>query len=94
MTIHITPEPSCSYVSFESNVPASNYDELVSRVLAAFRPGKFVLTVFATPDSPAADAPRQLQHFGALCGFQQKEAQYCRFSGYELHYALYNKFPS
>lgn len=45
-------------------------------------------------DSPAAEAPRQLEQFGALCGFEQKEAQYCRFSGYELHYALYNKFPS
>ncbi|XP_026330572.1 S-adenosylmethionine decarboxylase proenzyme 1 [Hyposmocoma kahamanoa] len=51
MTIHITPEPSCSYVSFESNVPAANYDELIARVLSAFRPNKFVLTVFATPVS-------------------------------------------
>lgn len=51
MTIHITPERSCSYVSFESNVPVSSYDEVISRVLRAFRPAKFVLTVFATPVS-------------------------------------------
>lgn len=49
MTIHITPERSCSYVSFESNVPVSSYDEVLARVLGAFRPGRFVLTVFATP---------------------------------------------
>ncbi|KOB76091.1 S-adenosylmethionine decarboxylase proenzyme [Operophtera brumata] len=94
MTIHITPERSCSYVSFESNVPVSSYDEVISRVLRAFRPAKFVLTVFATPDSPAAEAPRQLKQFSSLGAYTQKESQYCRFSGYELHYALYCKFPS
>uniref|UniRef100_A0A1E1W7Y2 S-adenosylmethionine decarboxylase proenzyme n=1 Tax=Pectinophora gossypiella TaxID=13191 RepID=A0A1E1W7Y2_PECGO len=94
MTIHITPERSCSYVSFESNVPVASYDDVIARVLRAFRPGKFVLTVFATPDSPGAEAPRQLKQFSSLCGFDQKDAQYCRFSGYELHYALYAKFPS
>ncbi|KAL0870913.1 hypothetical protein ABMA27_004744 [Loxostege sticticalis] len=51
MTIHITPERSCSYVSFESNVPVSSYDEVIKRVLEAFRPAKFVLTVFASPVS-------------------------------------------
>lgn len=51
MTIHITPEPQCSYVSFESNVSAARYDELLARVLAAFRPSKFIVTVFATPVS-------------------------------------------
>ncbi|CAG9788528.1 unnamed protein product [Diatraea saccharalis] len=94
MTIHITPEPSCSYVSFESNVPVSSYDEVISRVLQAFRPDKFVLTVFATPDSPAAEVPRQLKKFSSLGAFEQKESQYCQFSGYSLHYALYCKFPS
>ncbi|KAG6464255.1 S-adenosylmethionine decarboxylase proenzyme [Manduca sexta] len=94
MTIHITPERSCSYVSFESNVPVSSYDEVIARVLEAFRPAKFVLTVFATPDSPAAETPRQLKKFSSLGAYEQKDAQYCQFSGYELHYALYAKFPS
>ncbi|CAG4994677.1 unnamed protein product [Parnassius apollo] len=94
MTIHITPERTCSYVSFESNVPVREYDALLARVLDAFRPQRFVLTVFATPDAQGAAAPRQLKQFSSLCGYEQKEAQYCRFSGYELHYALYNKFPS
>ncbi|CAK1550376.1 unnamed protein product [Leptosia nina] len=94
MTIHITPEPSCSYVSFESNVSAACYERVLSAVLAAFRPAKFVLTIFHTPDAPASEALRELKTFHSLNAFEQKEAQYCRFSGYELHYALYNKFPS
>lgn len=47
MTIHITPEPDFSYVSFESNVAASNYGDLISRVIKLFQPGKFVVTIFA-----------------------------------------------
>lgn len=47
MTIHITPEPAFSYVSFESNIPHTSYKEVITRVLETFRPGKFVLTVFA-----------------------------------------------
>lgn len=47
MTIHITPEPGYSYVSFESNYAASSYSDLIERVINTFQPGKFVVTVFA-----------------------------------------------
>ena len=47
MTIHITPEPEFSYVSFETNVPQSSYKDIIARVLETFLPGKFVLTIFA-----------------------------------------------
>lgn len=47
MTIHITPENEYSYVSFESNVAASSYNDLITRVIETFQPGKFVVTVFA-----------------------------------------------
>lgn len=47
MTIHITPEPEFSYVSFETNVPLPTYLDLIKTVLDLFLPGKFTLTVFA-----------------------------------------------
>ena len=47
MTIHITPEPEYSYVSFESNIPLSSYLGVIQRVLETFLPGKFILTIFA-----------------------------------------------
>lgn len=47
MTIHITPEPEFSYVSFESNVAATNYGPLIARVIETFQPGKFVVTLFS-----------------------------------------------
>lgn len=47
MTIHITPEPEFSYVSFETNIPCSSYREIITKVLNTFLPGKFTVTVFA-----------------------------------------------
>ena len=47
MTIHITPEPEFSYVSFESNIPLTSYLGVIQRVLETFLPGKFILTIFA-----------------------------------------------
>lgn len=47
MTIHITPEPEFSYVSFESNISSANYGDLIARVIETFQPGKFVVTIFA-----------------------------------------------
>lgn len=47
MTIHITPEPEFSYVSFETNVASSSYKEIIQKVLDTFRPSKFLITVFA-----------------------------------------------
>lgn len=49
-TIHITPEDSCSFVSFETNVKTSkieNYSELIERVIHTFQPGRFTVTLFA-----------------------------------------------
>lgn len=46
-TIHVTPQPHCSYVSYETNIQLEDYDTLVAKVLDAFRPGKFIITLFA-----------------------------------------------
>ncbi|XP_046406065.1 S-adenosylmethionine decarboxylase proenzyme isoform X1 [Ischnura elegans] len=94
MTIHITPEPEFSYVSFESNVPQSSYKEVIARVLETFQPGKFVLTVFANKTSIAAGTPRELENTVSFGPWMRHEIQYCRFKNYDLTYAFYSKFPS
>lgn len=45
-TIHITPEPDFSYVSFETNLSQTSYDELIRKVVDVFKPGRFVTTLF------------------------------------------------
>ncbi|XP_011504579.1 PREDICTED: S-adenosylmethionine decarboxylase proenzyme [Ceratosolen solmsi marchali] len=97
MTIHITPEPDFSYVSFESNIPEASYEEVIERVLKTFKPGKFVVSIFANKESVAADTPRELEQsdcLGLEADFVRSDVQYCRFKNYDLICAFYSKFPS
>ncbi|CAM9808140.1 unnamed protein product [Sphacelaria rigidula] len=46
-TIHVTPEESCSYASFETNNPFKSYGSIINNVLNIFRPKRWVLTMVA-----------------------------------------------
>ena len=56
-TIHITPEPSCSYVSFETNAPEKDYPDLIKRVIDLFGPKMFIRTCFANDVSVKLPPP-------------------------------------
>jgi S-adenosylmethionine decarboxylase len=50
-TVHVTPEPHCSYASFETNVPSrglgrDTVDEIVQKIIDIFNPGRFSVTLF------------------------------------------------
>jgi len=45
-TIHVTPEPHCSYASFETNLTLASYNHLISAVLDIFKPGTVTITFF------------------------------------------------
>jgi len=45
-TIHVTPEPQCSYASFETNLSLPCYLKLMQNVLDIFKPGSFTFTIF------------------------------------------------
>lgn len=44
-TIHVTPEPHCSFVSFETNLHLESYSDLALKILEIFKPGKFCLSL-------------------------------------------------
>ncbi|KAH6892929.1 S-adenosylmethionine decarboxylase [Thelonectria olida] len=49
-TVHVTPEPECSFASFETNVPGGQSrrttTEIIEHVVNIFRPGRFSVTLF------------------------------------------------
>jgi S-adenosylmethionine decarboxylase len=65
-TIHVTPEPAFSYASFETNLAAPDYTELVSRVVQFFKPERFVVTVFGDEAAMGRinSSPKHISHAG------------------------------
>jgi S-adenosylmethionine decarboxylase len=51
-TIHVTPEPQCSYASFETNLSLPSYKALISHVFDLFQPGTVTLTLFSEKANP------------------------------------------
>ncbi|XP_071134234.1 S-adenosylmethionine decarboxylase proenzyme-like [Mytilus galloprovincialis] len=91
ITIHITPEPHCSYVSFESNVPQESYYDLVHKVLGCFNPGKFLMTVFSNKISIAKESHKHFEDLYRLKGYKRKDHQFCAFQNYNLTYTMYTR---
>jgi len=89
-TIHITPEPTCSYVSFETNVPDNDYHDLIKRVVNLFKPGQFIVTFFANENSIGRDFnKKQYSHHE----FVYETYQETKVKNYNVTYAHYTKKP-
>lgn len=95
MTIHITPEPDFSYVSFETNIPSSSIKDTIGKVLETFLPGKFTVTVFTNQDSPSKNNTKEVLELHQIANkYNRRDVQQCSFKNYDLLYAFYTKFPS
>lgn len=82
-TVHVTPEPHCSYASFETNVPGRQTGretvEVVEQVVAIFKPGRFSVTLFEA--KPAAAEIGALDgDFDGLAEIKSLERQAARRS--------------
>ncbi|KAJ8315685.1 hypothetical protein KUTeg_007835 [Tegillarca granosa] len=92
ITIHVTPEPHCSYVSFETNIPQESYHDLVSKVLDTFRPGKFLMTIFANKASIARDSLKGMDHsLEKIKGYVRGDHQFCVLKNYGLIYSYFTR---
>uniref|UniRef100_A0A8C5YHZ4 S-adenosylmethionine decarboxylase proenzyme n=1 Tax=Microcebus murinus TaxID=30608 RepID=A0A8C5YHZ4_MICMU len=87
-TIHITPEPEFSYVSFETNLSQTSYDDLIRKVVAVFKPGKFVTTLFVNQSSKCRTVPASPQK---IEGFKRFDCQSAMFNGYNFVFASFAK---
>ncbi|XP_059212474.1 S-adenosylmethionine decarboxylase proenzyme isoform X2 [Centropristis striata] len=87
-TIHITPEPEFSYVSFETNLSQTSYDDLISKVVEVFKPGKFVTTLFVNQSSKCRSVfspPQKLE------GYKRLDRQLAQFNDYNFVFTSYAK---
>lgn len=87
-TIHITPEPEFSYVSFETNLSQASYDDLIRKVVDVFKPGKFVTTMFVNQNSKCRSVFSSAQK---LEGFKRLDRQLAQFNDYNFVFTSYTK---
>ncbi|KAE8602691.1 hypothetical protein XENTR_v10014085 [Xenopus tropicalis] len=87
-TIHITPEPEFSYVSFETNVSLTTYDDLISKVVDVFKPRKFVTTLFVNQSSKCRTAFSCAQK---IEGFRRLDRQFAQFNDYNFVFTSFAK---
>ncbi|KAL7745739.1 hypothetical protein ACLKA6_009941 [Drosophila palustris] len=92
MTIHITPEEKFSYVSFESNVALNNYTRLINQVIKTFKPGTFIVTIFANKSSLAYETMKELEiEYSTMSNWKRNDMQCCNFPSYNLLFAQYSR---
>jgi S-adenosylmethionine decarboxylase len=84
-TIHVTPQPECSYVSFETNAVLQDYRPLVQRVVKCFRPQRFTLVV--TYNQKALQVPFIVPQQFTEISHQQMEMG----DGYQVSFANFQK---
>lgn len=78
-TVHVTPEPICSYASFETNVPVGQNGretvEIIQHTVDIFKPGRFSVTLFEAKSSE--DEKHHADH-DALADIRMLERQIAR----------------
>lgn len=105
-TVHVTPEPHCSYASFETNVPHEQSGretaDIVHNVIDIFKPGRFTVTVFEANGSAdgedGSDAAKSQRRAAArnakmerIPGYRRVDRIVHDLDGYDLVFRYYER---
>ncbi|KAF7725927.1 spermidine resistance protein [Apophysomyces ossiformis] len=100
-TIHVTPEPECSYASFESNIPVekshpadgdkSPIESLIKQVTDIFQPGTFTVTFFTSHGKEDHNHSHMVRSMGSVEGYKRTDRILYEFDGYDMVYGHYTK---
>lgn len=101
-TVHVTPEPQCSYASFETNVPTRQSGretgDLVQQVVDIFKPGRFSVTLFEAKSVDDGDGAvrdrggvKKARGMECLRGYRRVDRIVHDLDGYELVFRYYER---
>lgn len=106
-TVHVTPEPDCSYASFETNVPGRQTGretvEIIEHVVGIFKPGRFSVTLFEAKANDAGEVAalglreaaesgmRRSQRMESIRGYRRIDRIVHDLDGYDLVFRYYER---
>ncbi|KAF2728166.1 S-adenosylmethionine decarboxylase [Polyplosphaeria fusca] len=97
-TVHVTPEPQCSYASFETNVPARQSGrttaEVVEHVVGIFKPGRFSVTIFEakkSADEGFGSGVKKGMKMDGIKGYRRVDRIVHDLDGYDLVFRYYER---
>ena len=102
-TVHVTPEPNCSYASFETNVPSKQSgretNDIIEQVVSIFKPGRFSVTFFeGNKKFDGDDTFHEAQHLAkkdtrtdTIRGYRRVDRIVHDFDGYDLVFKYFEK---
>ncbi|KAF2483360.1 S-adenosylmethionine decarboxylase [Neohortaea acidophila] len=96
-TVHVTPEPQCSYASFETNVPTKQHTgsrstlEIVQHVVGIFKPARFSVTLFETKSEHDELAARKDKLMESVKGYRRVDRIVHDLDGYELVFRYFER---
>ena len=105
-TVHVTPEPNCSFASFETNVPGGQKGrgtaDVIEQVVNIFKPGRFSVTLFEAKGqlagSPTHDDDRRrswgsaiTQRMERINGYRRIDRVVHDFEDYDLVFRFYER---
>ncbi|KAK0727646.1 S-adenosylmethionine decarboxylase [Lasiosphaeria miniovina] len=105
-TVHVTPEPHCSFASFETNVPGGQNgrqtSDVIEHVVNIFRPGRFSVTLFEMKGRSASDVldgdiPRATglsstkQRLERIKGYRRTDRIVHEFEDYDLVFRFFER---
>ncbi|KAK3359558.1 S-adenosylmethionine decarboxylase [Lasiosphaeria hispida] len=106
-TVHVTPEPDCSFASFETNVPGGQNgretSDVIEQVVNIFRPGRFSVTLFeakgkitdvartSEEDPRRSWGPAVKQRMERINGYRRIDRVVHDFEDYDLVFRFYER---
>lgn len=98
-TVHVTPEPNCSFASFETNVPGGQNgretSEVIEHVVGIFKPGRFIVTLFEAKGGGVLPSPDpyglRKSRTEAIAGYRRVDRIVHQFDDYDLVFGFFEK---
>lgn len=91
VTIHITPEPAFSYVSFETNNSNGCFYNEALKVITCFKPGRFILTLVANEFSDKGKNGQMKFWHKKILGYRRANLQFLHLEYDTVMFASYER---